>query len=198
MLNKIKTRKILNYLIIGISLFYLLNIIRFNLKLKNKSSVARELKDSKQEFDSHCDQYGNWSSINRNIYFKKEASFYFIDVGLISLNLLHETRLKLKFKFKLNIHLNTDGFSYSFAQIIELFSLNNVKRDTHDRKYSFSTIDIKFHLNNFLSEKNFTININKTGLKMSINIVELDTHKIDINPLSLRIKKTNSGKKIRV
>lgn len=136
---------------------------------------------------SYCDSNGNWSSIDGKIYFKKEASFYFYDLNLITLNFLHSKIIKPKFQMEILVEYNGKQLKVS----LEKFNLKKMRSDRIDDTFVYSVIDCELNLNDYLP----TNEINLDKLKLTLNITELNMNKFIRKPLILRIHKTESASK---
>jgi hypothetical protein len=59
-------------------------------------------------FDKHCDQNGEWETIDNTVFIKRSAGFYFHDANLIRVHMLVKSYVKVKFYLNVSVELLTE------------------------------------------------------------------------------------------
>ena len=114
------------------------------------------------DFNTYCDLYGEWEpladrndlnnneSANPAIYFKRNASFYFIDASFFRLHFLRQANNNPSLKLVLDVSIN----NILVLDKYELKSSLNIQAPWTVSAYSFNFLDAPFNLTQKIIDQN--------------------------------------------
>lgn len=135
------------------------------LSFAKENNYTRNLKKENNS-RSFCENNGEWSRIDDNIYFKNSASFYFYDLSLINLNFLSHNSVNYDFEINLKIELIYREKKLNFFKTIKSCLVEFVASDFVNGKLHYRTLDAKFNLIEFLTHRN-----TKDLLKVDLSVL---------------------------
>jgi hypothetical protein len=162
----------------------------------NNNLKQNELIDNlvkKLNFDDYCNQFGEWEPLTTNatnqkinIYFKRSASFYFLDGAFFRLHFITTGHIGLSLNLSINVKLNDQ----LIIKENKVDSMNIVSPWTVGH-YSFKFLDAKFDLNKKLIQKNVSYSMNDLLInnKLDIEIKVVETYSKQTNFIyNLKVK----------
>jgi hypothetical protein len=120
--------------------------------------------------DKWCETHGDWMSLSNHTYFKISASYYFLDLNFIYLNLVRHLNLGVKkLKFNLNVEVNV------WEKVFTIQRLSIDKYDFFDIEswaipYGACTIKIDFNLAEAIQNE---IGYNRTLASSDLTIIRM-------------------------
>ena len=185
-----------------IAFFVLLTIVT-NLKLfsiiTNNESLGSLLSNAKEKvdlFDQYCDKRGEWESIGRHYFFKRAASFYFVDACLLRVNFLADySIIQSQFSIALAVTINQQRF----------INLINEKIETSMQwmvdEYNLMHMNVYFNMTKFLIDKGIKLDpdpcylIDNLDLKIVIYEKYLNESTNSEMPVTIKILKNAEDSK---
>lgn len=128
-------------------------VLIFNLNhLENKlqNSLNKFLNETKEENDVDCD----WVFLEPRIYFKRQSSFFFSDVSLISLSFISFTYLR-NLKIGLLLHLNNRKKKIFKIKMIKNIKIDLIYNDNYNQLYAYYNLISKFNIEKYLIKYNW-------------------------------------------
>jgi hypothetical protein len=120
-----------------ISYFQLIrNDFKRNLK-QTYFSIKRNL-----SFDEFCGRFGEWESIDSNVFVKKTAIFYFVDLNFLRIHLLSRANRIYNFTISANIYDENNSKFKRFIVVKEI----KTKLISTSSKYQYSVVNAKLLL----------------------------------------------------
>ena len=194
MLRKWKMFLIFFFLIIHTSIvIYISSVKLSNIQDKNKTPEKVET-----DFKSFCEKHGEWELVDDRYFFKRSATYYFIDGYFFRFNLIKHTDMDpTTFFFHLNISIDGEK---SFIQ--HKIESTIVQSRWKVLEYELIYIDAKFNLTSFLLESkhtNFGANLaNMLSIKIEIEVKQLKREPVKSKSKLIAkiryLKKTQSAK----
>lgn len=141
----------------------------------------------------YCESQGDWLSFRNQTYFKKSASYYFVDLNIIYLNLLQPIEIRnktQKYKFYLKVNLKLNKKSETIEKRIVTYDIFNMSQFIVP--FDHSSIIIDFNLTNTLITEFNQVNIQRIDLqksvKMNLQAFDVEFGEFLQFPLELKIK----------
>ncbi|CAF0819602.1 unnamed protein product [Brachionus calyciflorus] len=167
-------RKIFTFLIL---LGFVLIVLYYNLIFTKSNTIKDRKVLNKEEyenpifqidkplnlsFDDYCDEYGEWETIGRDYYFKRESVFYFVDASFFRINYMSD----VKRSFNLEIKVKIKYLNSSYEEIIK----NGLKWKSSwsGKTFRFSSLDVPFNI----------LNIKRTFKGFDNMLISLKTYMI--------------------
>jgi hypothetical protein len=173
----LKTRNIIFiFSLVAALTFLYVHLLKTELKIALKGVTL---------FDEYCEKYGEWEGIDRKIFIKRTAVFYFIDEDLLRFFIIkrHNCKYKisieiiafeidenLQYKEIINFHIHSD--------LIMIHSLQN-KDD-----YNKAIVDVRLNISRRFSFKT----INWKNIILRIKVKDLISNFLTVNFLEANIK----------
>lgn len=105
-------------------------------------------------YRDYCETQEEWLYLkDRQIFFKANASFFFLDLSLVTLNFICNHSEPNDFLIRLNINFIYRKKIYNFNHSIENFNAQTLKSDLVYQTLDYRTLDFKFNFYNFLARK---------------------------------------------
>jgi hypothetical protein len=126
-----------------ISCFVVIGLyFQLNKNAKRNHKQEYVLQDRNLSFDQFCKQFGEWESIGSNVFIKKSAAFYFVDLNFLRIYLL--TRANFIYNFTLLVSIY-DKQSIKFKKYVQIKEINTRLIGTSS-KYEYSVINAKIFM----------------------------------------------------
>ena len=121
------------------------------------------------------------------VFFKKAAAYYLINLDIIYLNLITLRYRQYTFEFDLNAKISNKEDDFNFSKIFTNYTFYSI--ETWATLYQSSTIKIDFNLTNELIKTNKSIDlINLTSIKLLLYVYENNSKEYTRLPLDLKLK----------
>jgi hypothetical protein len=152
-------------------------------KIKNKHEMMDKL------FDKECDKLGEWESLGRSFYFKRNALFYFQDAAFFRLNFIADQNVdESRFLIDVKIEFENQSVHTNIIQYkIEPEYIENTNQ-WMVQDYFLMQLDAKFNLSAILLMKNLTQVSQNKVLILRIKISELYSNTNSHSYLRVKVK----------
>ena len=149
-----------------------------------KSHIVEE----KETLNNYCEVNGEWLSLGTQVFFKKAAAYYLIDLDIIYLNLITLRKRQYRFEFDLNAKIACKEDDFNFFKVFTNYTFYSI--EAWATSYQSSTIKIDFNLRDELSKKlNKSIDVNNlTSIKLLLYVYENNSKEYTRLPLDLKLK----------
>ncbi len=164
--------------------FFIWNIPITKSKIDNEQRIQNKLpfvlSASKLLYtEEYCQKYGEWENIENLFYFKRNATYYFIDASFFRLNLIKKTTENIEY---ISLYLNISFIQKSIVKDIRVETTTN-RTKWKEAVYHLISIDAKFDLIKLLAfESNIITNSVDFPNKLSIEIT-IEIKKVNENPI---------------
>jgi hypothetical protein len=132
---------------------------------KNESNIDTNRSNSKNDLNEYCKKFGEWELIDNRYYFKRSATYYFIDAEILRFSLIKSSyAIVTKYIFYVSIKFNEQEF-------IQLQNVVSTRIDTRFklREFELVYIDAKFNLTKYFNTS-LKYNFDHDGLTRNILI----------------------------
>ena len=182
--SKIKFLKLVLFYFAITLLFFIWNIPITKSKISNEQIIQNKLPlvlstPKLLNYDEYCQKYGEWENIENVFYFKRNATYYFIDASFFRLNLIKKATENIEY---ISLYLNISFIQKSIVKDFKIETKTN-RTKWKETVYHLISIDAKFDLIQLLAFKSNKItNSVDFPKKLSIEII-IEIKQINKNPI---------------